>query len=77
VGTGLLRTTSTQLIELRVVKLLPAQILQPLCSSFFGKCRYSAGYRKRNLDTNPATKFCPACKMCWGNGDAELVRVAN
>ena len=38
-------------------------------------------YRKRGLDTNPATNLpsiiCPAGKMCWGNGGIELVGGAN
>lgn len=45
-----------------------------LCSSLIGAGKYPV-VRKRNLDTNLATKCtsCPACKKCWGNCGTEHV----
>lgn len=43
--------------------------------------RYSAGYQKTNLDTNPATNLwstiCHVSKMCWGNGSTKLMAEGN
>jgi hypothetical protein len=43
--------------------------------------RYSAGYKKKNCNTNPATKpwkiVCPACKICYSNGGTQLVEITN
>lgn len=43
--------------------------------SFSGMGRYSLEYRKRNVDTNPATKSLTY--NLWRNGCTELVGVAN
>lgn len=39
---------------------------------------YRPGFQGWDWDTSPGTKsstykICPACKMCWGHGEAELV----
>lgn len=52
-GASLPRITSTQLIKHRKVKLVPTWSLH---SNLFGVGIYSAGYGKRNMDTNLATK---------------------
>jgi hypothetical protein len=53
--------------------------LTRLCSSVFGMRNYSAGYGKRNLDTNPAKKS-PTYNLSGLQdvlGWPELVGVAN
>lgn len=50
------RATSTQLIEHGEVELVPTWSLHSYVSSLFGVGRYTEGYQKRNMGTNPATK---------------------
>jgi hypothetical protein len=52
-----------------------------LISKHFGGRRYTVGYRKSNLYTNPATKPCSYSLSCLqdvlGHGGTELLVVAN
>ena len=73
-------TTSTQLIKHGEVELVPtwSPHTNVLVS---GVERYSVGFQKRNMDTNPATKLLTytllAYEICWVNGSTELVVVVN
>lgn len=59
-----------------------SRIDKPLESTLFGTRKYSVGYGKKNMETNPATKnpsptIYLVCQMCWGNSGTKHVGATN